>query len=202
VTATIASPRDAEPAGMATTAAISAPMLWTLLGAVVYPLWLLAGLADVCVHRRDRIELRAGTRESWMHVAMCVQMGIPVLLVLFLEVTAPVFLVAALAVGVHGWTSWRDSRFADRVRHIGPGEQKIHVALDAIPWMSLVLLAMLHAPVLRGLVGAGTADWQWRLRDPAFPLAVRVAVIVTSLVLGLLPSVLELLRARRAATAL
>ena len=178
-------------------AAISPAMLWTLLGAVVYPLWLLAGVADVWVHRRDRIERHTGTHESWMHVAMCVQMGVPVLLVLFLEVTAPVFLVAALAVLVHGWTSWRDARFADRVRHIGPGEQKIHVALDAIPWVALVLLAMLHAPVLRGLVGAGTADWQWRLREPGFPPAVVAIVLATSVLFGLLPSVLELLRARR-----
>ena len=184
---------------MPVTAPITAPMLWMLLGAVVYPVWLLAGIADVWIHRRDRIELHAGTHESWMHVAMCVQMGIPVLMVLFLEVTAPVFLVAAAAVLVHGWTSWRDSRFADRVRHIGPGEQKVHVALDAVPWLSLVLLAMLHAPVLRGLVGAGSADWRWRLRDPAFPPAVLVAVVATSLLLGLLPSVLELRRARAAA---
>ena len=183
-------------------AAISPAMLWTLLGAVVYPLWLLAGVADVWVHRRDRIERHTGTHESWMHVAMCVQMGVPVLLVLFLEVTAPVFLVAALAVLVHGWTSWRDARFADRVRHIGPGEQKIHVALDAIPWVALVLLGMLYAPVLRGLVGPGEADWQWRLRDPAFAPAVLVAVVVTSLLFGLLPSVLELLRARRVTASL
>ncbi|WP_133477816.1 diguanylate cyclase [Cognatilysobacter segetis] len=183
-------------------AAITPAMLWTLLGAVVYPLWLLAGVADVWVHRRDRIELHTGTHESWMHVAMCVQMGIPVLLVLFLEVTAPVFLIAAAAVLVHGWTSWRDSRFADRVRHIGPGEQKIHVALDAIPWVALALLAMLYAPVLRGLVGPGDADWRWRLRDPAFPPAVVATVVATSLLLGLLPSVLELLRARRATAAL
>jgi hypothetical protein len=187
---------------MPTTAAITAPMLWTLLGAVVYPLWLLAGVADVWVHRRDRIELHTGTRESWMHVAMCVQMGIAVLLVLFLEVTAPVFLIAAAAVVVHGWTSWRDARFADRVRHIGPGEQKIHVALDAIPWLSLALLAMLHAPVLRGLVAPGGADWHWRVREPAFPAPVLAAVVITSVLFGLLPSVLELLRARRVAASL
>jgi hypothetical protein len=187
---------------MPVTSPITASMLWTLLGAVVYPLWLLTGVADVWIHRRDRIEVHTGTHESWMHVAMCVQMGIPVLLVLFLEVTAPVFLVAAAAVVVHGWTSWRDSRFADRVRHIGPGEQKVHVALDAVPWISLVLLAMLHAPLLRGLVGAGAADWRWRLREPAFPAWAIAAVVASSLLFGLLPSVLELLRARRVTASL
>ena len=179
-------------------AAVSPRMLWTLLGAVVYPLWLLAGVADVWVHRRDRIERRTGTHESAMHVAMCVQMGVPVLLVLFFDVSAPVFLIAAAAVLLHSWTSWRDSRFADRMRHVGPGEQKIHVALDAIPWVSLVLLAMLHAPALGGLLGAGYADWRWRARSPAFPPAVLAAVLASSLLLGLLPSVLELLRARAA----
>ena len=182
--------------------AIPPSMLWTLLGAFIYPVWLLAGVADVWVHRRDRIERHTGTRESWMHVAMCVQMGIPTLLVLFLEVTAPVFLIAALAVLVHGWTSWRDARFADRVRHIGPGEQKIHVVLDAVPWLSLALLAMLHAAQLRGLLGPGAADWQWRLRTPAFAPAVLAVVVVSSFVLGLLPSLLELRRAQRATASL
>ncbi|WP_133500141.1 hypothetical protein [Cognatilysobacter terrigena] len=175
---------------------------WTLLGAVIYPVWLAAGVADVLVHRRDRIEVHTGTHESWMHVAMCIQMGIPVLLVLFLDVTVPVFLIATAAVVVHGWTSWRDARFADRVRHIGPLEQKVHVALDAVPWLGLLLLALLHAPALRGLVGAGAADWSWRWRDPPVPTAAIVAVVVSAFAFGLMPSVLELRRAYRTVRAL
>lgn len=176
---------------------VPASWLWTLLGAVVYPLWLLAGVADVLVHWRDRIERHTGTHETLMHVAMCVQMGIPVLLVLFLDVTAPVFLIATVAVVVHGWTSWRDARFADRVRHIGPLEQKIHVVLDAVPWLALAVLALLHAPALAGLVGAGEADWRWRWREPAFAPWVLGSVVTSAIVLGLLPSLLELRRAWR-----
>ena len=181
---------------------VPAGWLWTLLGALVYPLWLAAGVADVLVHWRDRIDRHAGTRESMMHVAMCVQMGIPVLMVLFLDVTAPVFLVATAAVAVHGWISWRDASFADRVRHIGPLEQKVHVALDAVPWLALALLALLHAPALHGLVDGSEADWSWRWRRPAFAPAVIVAVLASAFAFGLMPSVLELRRAYRATRAL
>ncbi|HEY4581285.1 MAG TPA: hypothetical protein VIG88_00215, partial [Lysobacter sp.] len=176
---------------------LPASLLWTLLGAVIYPLWLAAGVADVWVHRRDRIECRTGMRESAMHLLMCVQMGVPVLAVLLLDVTAPVFLLAATMVLLHSWTSWRDSRFADSVRRIGPTEQKIHVALDAVPWIGLALVALLHRDALAPLVQPGPADWSVRWRDPPFAPATVVAVLLASAVFGVLPSALELLRARR-----
>ncbi|HZX79447.1 MAG TPA: hypothetical protein VFE72_00640 [Lysobacter sp.] len=176
---------------------LPARLLWGLLGAVIYPLWLAAGVADVWVHRRDRIECRTGTRESAMHLLMCLQMGVPVLAVLFLDVTAPVFLLCAALVLLHGWTSWRDSRFADSVRRIGPTEQKIHVALDAVPWIGLALVALLHREALAPLVQAGTADWSVRWREPPFAVSTIVAVLASSVVFGVLPSALELLRARR-----
>jgi hypothetical protein len=174
-----------------------AALLWTLLGAVIVPLWLLAGSADVLIHRRDRIELHAGVHESRLHVAQCLQMAVAVLLVLFVEVTATVFLALLALVLVHAWTSWRDVRYADAVRHIGPVEQKIHVALDAIPWVALALVALLHWPALRGVPGAGAADWSLRTRDAPFDPAVVAAVLVASFLFGLLPPLLELRRARR-----
>lgn len=178
---------------------VPARALWLLLGAIVYPLWLAAGAADVLVHRRDRIEQRAGSRESALHVLQCAQMGVPVLLVLFLDVTAPVFLACAAMVAVHAYTSWRDTRLADRVRHVGPLEQKIHVALDALPWIALALVAVLHADALRGLVADGAADWGLRARTEAFAPAVVVTVLASSALFGFLPSLLEYLRARRVA---
>ena len=176
---------------------LPASLLWTLLGAVIYPLWLAAGVADVLVHWRDRIECRAGTRESAMHLLMCLQMGVPVLAVLFLEVTAPVFLLSTALVALHGWTSWRDSRFADSVRRIGPTEQKIHVALDAVPWFGLALIALLHRDALVPLLQAGPADWSVRWREPPFARATIITVLLTSAVFGVLPSALELARAWR-----
>ena len=177
--------------------AIPAHALWLLLGAVIYPLWLAAGTGDVLVHRRDRIEQSSGLRESTLHVVQCLQMGVPVLLVLFFDVTAPVFLLCATFVALHTWTSWRDTRFADARRHIGPLEQKIHVALDAIPWVALALVAVLHIDALRGLVGAGDADWAWRLRQPMWSPTLVAALLLTSFVFGLLPSLLEWQRVRR-----
>lgn len=181
---------------------VPAAQLWTLLAVVVYPLWLLAGTADVLVHRRDRIERSTGTHESLLHVVQCLQMGLPVLLVLFLDVTASVFLLCAAMVALHAWTSWRDTRFADPRRHVGPLEQKIHAALDAIPWIALALVALANAPALRGLLDAGPADWSWRLRTPPFPPRLVGTVLATSFLFGLLPSLLEFVRVRRAARAL
>lgn len=176
--------------------AVPARDLAGLLVAVVYPLWLLAGIADVLVHRRDRIEMQAGAHESALHVILCVQMGLAVVLVVAFDVNAPVLLAVAALVLLHAWTSWRDTRLADRVRHIGPLEQKLHVALDAIPWLALVLVALMHADMVRDLLHGRAHDWSVHARMP-WPMPGLIAFLAASFVFGLLPSLLEWRRAKR-----
>lgn len=179
-------------------AAVPDSAVWTLLGAVVFPIWLAAGLADYAIHARQRIEHTAGPYESALHLLQALEVGLPVLVVLFLDITASTYLVLVAAVVLHAWTSWRDTCFATSVRLVGPAEQKAHAVLDAVPWLALGLLALLHREALGALLHAGRADWGLRLRDPAFPPGVVAAVLVSSIGAGVVPALFELRRGRRA----
>lgn len=182
-------------------AAVPDTALWMLLGGVVFPVWLAAGLLDYAIHYRQRIEHSTGPYESALHLLQALEVGAPMLIVLFLEVTAPVFLAVLALVLLHAWTSWRDTCFAASVRVVGPAEQKAHAVLDTAPWFALALLALIHRDALAPLLDPGTADWGLRLREAPFPPRVIAAVIAASLACGLLPAIAELRRGRRARAA-
>ena len=71
------------------------------------------------------------------------------------------------------------------------------MALDAVPWFGLALIALLHRDALAPLLQAGPADWSVRWREPPFARATIITVLLTSAVFGVLPSALELARAWR-----
>lgn len=175
--------------------AVPVDLLWTLLGAVVMPVWLAAGLLDYAIHARQRIEHSAGPYESALHLLQALQVGVPVLVLLFLDITASTFVVLVVAVVVHAWTSWRDTCYAVSVRPIGPAEQKAHAVLDMVPWFGLALVAVMHREALWPLPDA---DWSLRVREDPFPPLVVIAVLVSSVAAGVVPALLELRRGRRA----
>lgn len=181
-----------------TTAAVPVAALWTLLGAVVFPVWLAAGLLDYAIHARQRIEHTAGPYESALHLLQALEVGLPVIVVLFLEITATTYAVLVVAVLAHTWTSWRDTCYAASVRAIGPAEQKAHAVLDTVPWLGLALLAVMHRETLAPLFGPGAADWSLRQRDAPFPPAVVITVLASSIASGVVPALLELRRGRHA----
>jgi hypothetical protein len=164
----------------------------------VLPVWLAAGLLDYAIHARQRIEHTAGPYESALHLLQALQVGVPVLVLVFLDITASTFAVLAAAVLAHAWTSWRDTCYAASVRPIGPAEQKAHAVLDMVPWFGLALVALMHREALSPLLGPGAADWGLRLRPDPFPPAVVIAVLLASFASGVVPALLELRRGRRA----
>jgi hypothetical protein len=172
--------------------------LWALLGAVVFPIWLAAGLLDYAIHARQRIEHTAGPYESALHLLQALEVGVPVLVVLFLEITAATYAVLVASVLLHAWTSWRDTCYAVSTRIVGPAEQKAHAVLDAVPWIGLALLALIHREALSPLFGPGVADWGLRPRETPLPPAITVAVLASSIASGVVPALLELRRGRRA----
>ena len=175
--------------------------LWTLLAAVVMPVWWAGGLLDYAIHRRQRIEHTAGPYESALHLLQALQVGVPVLVVLFLQITATTFAVLLAAVVVHALTSWRDACYATSVRLVGPAEQKAHAVLDMVPWFALALVALLHRDALAPLLQASAADWSLRLRDRPFEPAVIAYVLAGSIGAGVVPGLFELARGRRALAA-
>src|SRR4051794_16430196 len=60
--------------------------VWSLLGYVVYPAWLLVGVLDYAMHQRTHIATTSGVPESALHVAQAAQIGLPVLIVLFFAI--------------------------------------------------------------------------------------------------------------------
>ena len=171
-------------------------LLWWLLGAVVFPLWLLSGLADYLFHARTDIAHTSGTHESALHLLQTAEIGVPVLAFLFFRVNAPVLLLMIVGVAAHAFTSWRDLRYAAQLRYIPPGEQYVHAFLNVLPWVALALVAVLHWPVVLAMFDPAIAsDWKPHWRQPPFDGGIVFAVLASSLLFGALPGVLEFMHA-------
>ena len=175
-------------------------LLWWLLGAVIFPAWLLSGCADYACHARTDIAHTSGRHESVLHLVQTAEIGLPLLVFLFFDVDALVLAILLAGVVAHTATSWADLRWATPRREITPGEQYVHSFLNVLPWVALALVAVLHWPVVVALVDpAIPTDWRLQLRAPAFPLPVRAAVLGASLLLGVLPGLWEFGRTSAAA---
>lgn len=168
-------------------------LLWTLLGAVVLPAWLLAGACDYLAHARSGIERTSGVHESLLHLLQTAQIGVPTLAVLFLELNAAVLLLCVAGVLAHSVTAWRDLRYTNPLREVTVFEQYVHAFLIVLPLMSLALLVAIYWPG----VASGSA-WTPRPREQPFAPAVVAAVLAASAVFGVLPGLWELARCWRA----
>ena len=168
--------------------------LWTILGFGVLPAWLAAGGADWLCHRRARIESTSGPRESALHILLFLQIAVPALLGLWLEINAGLLTLMALGVLAHMGTSWWDTTFAQPRRHIAPIEQQVHSWLEMLPLFALVLVCLLH-------LGQWSAPgWMLQLRAEPAPQSWRVGVPI-AFAAGLALIVEELLRGLRASPA-
>ena len=182
-----------------------APLLWQLLGWVILPAWLFAGMGDYIAHARTDIAHTSGVVESAMHLAQTAEIGIPRLALLFLEVNALVLAVLVAGVAAHSFTAWLDLRWTTPRRRIPVGEQLVHGFLFVLPFVALAIVIVLHWRSWLDLFRPSLASPEsWRLlpRDPAFDGAVLAGVIGAGVVLGVLPGLVEFgrtLAARRGA---
>jgi hypothetical protein len=167
-------------------------LLWGFLGYVVFPLWLLSGVADYLCHARSDIAHTSGTHESVLHLLQTAEIGLPVLVFLFLTTNALTLALMTAGVVAHTATSWRDVTFAAPLRHISPGEQYVHSFLNVLPWIALALVAILHWPMVVAMFDPAIAsDWKPHWRQPAFNGATLFVVLAASLLFGALPGALE-----------
>jgi len=180
-----------------------AQLLWWLLGAFVLPLWLVSGLADYVCHARTNIAHTSGMHESLLHLLQTVEIGLPLLGFLFFSVNALLLALMCAGVVAHAASSWRDLHYAAGLRRITPFEQYVHSFLNVLPWVALALVMVLHWDVVRAILDpAIDSDWTPRLRDPGFDGTVIVAVLLGSLLLAVLPGMLELFTTARARASL
>lgn len=168
---------------------------------VVIPLWLLAGLADWACHRRSDLKDTSGAPESVLHLLLLLEMGLPLLGALYLEVNALILGVLVVALCAHEATAYLDVCYAAPRRRVGVAEQFVHSVLEMCPLMLLLLLASAHWEQWLALWGMGAEAARLDLAPSALPpspaYTAALVVAVTGFALG--PYVEELLRARRAA---
>lgn len=174
-------------------------LLWGLLGYVIFPLWLLVGLIDYWLHQRTDIAVTAGVAESRLHLVQTLEVGIPVLVVLFLELNLLALAIVVAAAVAHTVTAYWDLQYASRHRVILPLEQMVHAFLFTLPLFGAALLVVIHWPVVHtpnGLLSAGIGDWGLRLKREPWDPGLIVVVLLASMLFGMLPGVAEWWQAR------
>jgi hypothetical protein len=152
-----------------------------IVGALLYfalPVWLLAGIADYVCHRRTGIEATSGVGESTLHVVQAIEVGIPLLAGLFLEINSLVLAIMLAGVAMHTLTALWDGLYTHGRRYISPVEQHIHSHLEYIPVLAVLLVALLYWDSLRALFGFGTQPASFVLEPKYEPIPARYLLIV------------------------
>jgi ABC-type microcin C transport system permease subunit YejE len=162
----------------------------------VLPLWLAAGFADYLCHRATSIETTSGWKESLLHLLQLVEMAIPTLAAIFLEINALVILIMIVCLLAHEATAIWDVSYAYRRREVKPIEQHVHSFLEMLPLMGLLIVVTLHWHQFLALVGLGeeNADLGLRLKQPPLPWVYVSVILFLVLLLEVLPYLEELVR--------
>ena len=175
-------------------------LVWGFIGYVLFPIWLLAGVLDYWLHQRTNIAATAGPRESRLHLAQTLQVGIPVLIVLFLDLNLLTLSLLVAAAVAHTITSYWDIRYASQRRTILPLEQVVHAFMLTLPIFVTTLLLIMRWSTVQAPTapGVGTGAWELQWRDPPWEPGVIVTVLVASFLFGMLPALAEYWQVTRA----
>ncbi|MEO7995527.1 MAG: diguanylate cyclase [bacterium] len=118
----------------------------------ILPLWGVMGFADYLCHRASHIEDTTGIRETFMHLGMGIQVGIPIFLALFFWVDITVMLIAFVVFVTHEIVAHMDVAYAYSRRPITIWEQQAHAYMCTIPFYLLSLLVVLNWGVFQNLI--------------------------------------------------
>jgi hypothetical protein len=175
----------------------SADVLRAMLMYFVLPVWLAAGFADYLCHRATHIERTSGWRESVLHLVQFVEMGIPVLAALFLEINAGVILIMIVCLLLHEATAIWDVRYASARREITPTEQHVHSFLEMLPLIGLLLVIALYWNHFIALFGLAPFRWELALKPEPLPWLYVTIALGAIVLFELLPYMEELVRGLR-----
>jgi len=162
----------------------------------IMPVWLVAGIADWYCHRLSRIEETSGVKESFYHLVMMGEIGIPVLLGLLCKVNALVLLVMFFGWLTHAITAYLDAKYAVQHRHISTIEHHIHSFLEIIPIMALSMMALMHWDQFLGLlhIGGHVAEWSLAWKQPGLPVPYLLMLFLGFIFLEAIPYLEEFWR--------
>jgi hypothetical protein len=137
---------------------------------LLVPAWLLVGLADYLCHRAQHIEETAGLHESLLHLAMIAALAGGVCTALFFEMNAATLWILLGACVLHEVIMLADLHWADESRGIPWYEQWVHGMQQAIPWMGLAAVMLLHPTQTLAMFGLGDMVAEWQLVWKRTPL--------------------------------
>jgi Trk-type K+ transport system membrane component len=160
------------------------------------PIWLAAGFADYLCHRASYIETTSGPKETLLHLLQLVEMAIPTLAAIFLEINALIIAIMIVCLLLHEATAIWDVSYAYRTREVRPVEQHVHSFLEMLPLMGLLVIVTLHWGQFLALFGLGQeqAMWDLRLKEPPLPWAYVSIILTLVLFFEVLPYLEELVR--------
>ncbi|BCG86528.1 hypothetical protein MesoLj113c_26380 [Mesorhizobium sp. 113-3-9] len=166
----------------------------------ILPLWLIAGFADWLCHRASHIETTTGPKESLIYLLMFVEVRIPLLAGMFLDINALIISAMLVAFIVHKATAMWDASYATTARTVTPLEQHVHSFLEMIPLMGIVIVVSLHWSQFLALFGMGSEPAKFALvwKSEPLPVAYIVTMLVVILLFELLPYIEEFIRGYRA----
>lgn len=169
-------------------------LLWFIL-----PVWLAAGFCDWLCHRATGIERTTGVKETWIHILMFMEMGLPLLAALFLQINALIITFMIVLFFLHEITALWDVRYAVGNRNVTPIEQHIHSFLEMIPLMALLLIISRHWNQFLAIFGLGDepADLSLHLRTDPLPVTYIVVIFTAILVFEIIPYLEEFLRGKK-----
>lgn len=87
---------------------------------------MLVGFSDWLCQCKSYIASTAGVKESFIHLLIFVEAGVPLLLAMLFEINALVLLIAIVCFFLHEATALWDVSYAKRKREISAIEQHIH----------------------------------------------------------------------------
>ena len=166
----------------------------------VLPIWLVAGFSDYLCHRASRIELTSGYKESLLHLLMLVEIGVPLLMAMLLEINALVIAIMLACFVLHQLTALWDTTFASHKRFISPIEQHVHSFLELMPLTAMLMVIALNWPQFLSLWGVGSeaARYDLVLKQEPLPWQFVVGFLAASVLFEALPFLEEFVRGLRA----
>jgi hypothetical protein len=149
----------------------------------VIPLWLAAGFADWCCHRASHIETTTGAKESFIHLLMFSEVGVPLLAGIFLEINAGTILLMFFVFLLHEATALWDVSYAITVRVVTPIEQHVHSFLEMMPLLAIACVLVAHWVQALALIDLG-------VEHPRFTLSLKAHQLPTSYTATLLGAII------------